>query len=107
MLTARASLAMNPSTKSFSGPRLAAFRSVTGLPSASVDMVDGFGRWLRPGPLRLAHLLERTRHLQHAEVVEAPARDLQPDRQARVRVAAVDRGGRLLRHVEGHGEADV
>ena len=82
MFAARASLAMKPSTKSFSAPRLPGSSSVTGLPSASVDMVEGFRRRLRPRPLRLADDLEGARHLQHAQVVEALAGDLQADRQA-------------------------
>src|SRR5215203_4604804 len=98
---------MKPSTKSFRTPRLVPSVSVTGLPSASVHMVDGFRGRLRPRPLRLPDLLEGVRHLQHPEIVEALAGDLQADRPAFGRVAAIDRSRRLFRHVEGHGEADV
>ena len=56
---------------------------------------------------RAAHLLVGAREPQHAEVVEAPAADLQADRQARRGVAAVDRCRRLLAHVERQREGDV
>ncbi len=62
---------------------------------------------LRPGALGAADLLEGVRHLQHAQVVKACAGNLQPDGQAAGGVAAVDRSGRLLRHVERHREPDV
>src|SRR3546814_16572600 len=47
------------------------------------------------------------RHAQHAGIVEAMADDLQADRQAAGVIAAADRGGRLFRHVERRGEADM
>src|SRR5215207_5918909 len=56
--------------------------------------------WRRPGPLRCSDRLEGMRHPQDAEIVEAAADDLQPDRQPGRRVAGVDRRRRLLREVE-------
>ena len=61
----------------------------------------------RPGPLRGTQLLVRPRHLQHTQIVVPVADDLQPDRQARRRVAAVDRRRRLLAHVVRQRERDV
>jgi hypothetical protein len=51
--------------------------------------------------------LERLRYAEHAEVVEAAADDLNADRKAAFAEAAVDRGGRIFRHVPRHGVADV
>src|ERR1700733_5110229 len=65
-------------------------------------------RRLRPRTcLRRAHCLERAGDAEHSAVVETPADDLQADRQALVAIAAVDRRGRLLGHVEGDREADM
>src|SRR5215470_8889656 len=44
---------------------------------------------------------------EHAEIVEAAADNLYADREAVGVVAAVDRHGRVLRHVPRHGVADV
>src|SRR5690242_3508932 len=48
--------------------------------------------------------LERRRGLQDTEVVETPADDLQPDRQAVAGKAARYAGRRIPGHVEGVGE---
>src|SRR4051812_30327705 len=61
----------------------------------------------RPRLLRPAQSLECLRDPQHADVVEAAADDLHADRKTFCVVAAVDRGRRILRHVPGHGVADV
>src|SRR5215475_10552054 len=65
-----------------------------------------FGRaW--PRLLRAAQSLEGLGHGEHAEIVEAAADNLYADREAVGVVAAVDRHGRVLRHVPRHGVADV
>src|SRR5258708_11606253 len=66
-----------------------------------------FLRRRRPRPLRTAQAFERLGHAEHAEVVEAAAHDLHADRETLLVVAAIDRGGRVLRHVPRHGVADV
>src|SRR4029453_12704184 len=104
-LTARAPNAMKPSTKSFKGPRLASLSSVTSLPRLSVHMVQRFGRRLRPRPLAVPDQFEGTGDLQHAQVVEALARDLQADRQAIAGIAAIDGKRRLVPPGVLHGEA--
>src|SRR4051812_28452680 len=106
-LAARASLAMNPSTKSFTAAIDCESRSVTAFPRLSVHMRGGGRGRLRPRPLLAANDLEGAGDLQHAQVVEAPARDLHADGQAAGRETAIDRRRRLLGHVVRHGEADV
>ena len=64
-------------------------------------------RRLRPVRDRPARGFPGLRELQHAEIVEAAADDLQADRQPGCRVAGIDRHGRLLGHVGRHREADV
>src|SRR5580692_699754 len=74
------------------------------------DLLSLLGaRWrLGPRPRRAgAHRLEGGSDAQHAEIVEAAADNLHADRQALVAIAAIDRERRLLRHVEGDGEADM
>src|SRR5215813_14854886 len=63
----------------------------------------------RRGPrlLRAAQAFKRLGHGEHADVVEAAADDLHADREAVIVVSAIDRHGRVLRHVPGHGEADM
>src|SRR5258705_5610890 len=56
-----------------------------------------FLRRARPRPLRTAHGLERLRHGQHAEIVEAAADDLDADRKTACAKAAIDRSGRIFR----------
>src|SRR3984893_6030391 len=63
-------------------------------------------RRLRPRLRRPPQALERLGHAEHAEIVEAAADDLHADRKAAFAEAAVDRGGRIFRHVPGHGIAD-
>src|SRR5438309_1931723 len=104
--TARSSLAMKPQAKSLSAARLRSLSSVTRLPRQSVHMIHRFRRRLRPRALLAADQFESPRDLQHAQVIKAMPGDLQPDRQARAGVAAVDRRRGLLGHVEGHREAD-
>src|SRR5262249_3360754 len=62
---------------------------------------------LRPCPLWAPGRLEPACQPQDAEIVEAAAGNLQADRLALTGIAAVDRSGRLLAHVVGHGEGDV
>src|ERR1700681_1681401 len=63
----------------------------------------------RTGPrlLRPAQALERLRHAEHAEIVEAAADDLDADRKALGAKTAIDRDSRIFRHVPRHGVADV
>src|SRR6202049_1732332 len=61
----------------------------------------------RPRPLPATQALERLRHAEHAEIVEAAADDLDADRKAPGAEAAIDRGGRVFRHVPRHGVGDV
>src|SRR3979490_1774289 len=61
----------------------------------------------RPRPLRAAQALERLRHSEHAEIVEAAADDLHADRKTAATNAAMYRDGRIFRHVPRHGVADV
>src|SRR5258708_15011479 len=61
----------------------------------------------RPRSLRPAQGLERLRHSEYAEIVEAAADDLHADRKTAGVKAAVDRHGWIFRHVPRHGVADV
>src|SRR5882757_5785650 len=61
----------------------------------------------RPRPLRAAQALERLRHSEHTEIVEAAADNLHADRKTAGAKAAVDRGRRIFRHVPRHGVSDV
>src|SRR5258707_15745008 len=61
----------------------------------------------RPRLLRAAQALERLGHAEHAEIVKALSDDLHADRKALFVVAAIDRGGRVLRHVPRHRVGDV
>src|SRR4029453_6241363 len=76
--------------------------AITGarLPKGRPETRQGLGRRLRPGPLLLPQLLEFPRELQDAKIVEALADDLQPDGKPAPGIAGIDRGRRLLRHVE-------
>src|SRR5215470_8808402 len=61
----------------------------------------------RPRLLRAAQAFEGLGHCQHAAVVEAAADDLHADRETRRVISAIDRDGRILRHVPGHGVSDM
>src|SRR5262249_32179324 len=74
---------------------------------APANISSSRARRPRPRPLQRANFLVAARELQHADVVEAFAYDLQPDRQSVCRIAAIDGSRRLLRHVERDREADV
>src|SRR6202451_4785207 len=61
----------------------------------------------RPRLLRPAQALERLRHREHAEIVEAAADDLDADRKTLGAKTAIDRDSRIFRHVPRHCIGDV
>src|SRR5437899_12060626 len=76
-------------------------------PAMTDSLNHHFARRARPRPLRTAQALERLRHAEHAEIVEAAADDLHADRKSAVAKAAVDRHGGIFRHVPRHSVADM
>src|ERR1700760_3958060 len=56
-------------------------------------------RRARPWLLRAAQAFKRLGHREHAEIVKAAADDLHADRESLRVITAVDRHGRILRHV--------
>src|SRR5258705_12483599 len=64
-------------------------------------------RRTRPRPLRTAQALERLRHAEHAEIVEAAAADLHADRKSPRANAPVDRPGWIFRQFPRNGVAAI
>src|SRR2546430_17640566 len=76
-------------------------------PAMTGFIEPSFCRRAGPWPLRAAQAFERLRHAKHAVIVEAAADDLHADRKSAFAKAAIDRHGRIFRHVPRHGVADM